>query len=210
MPLWKNVLAVSLLVSVPLVSQERMQPVGLSEFFQGMKGTFVLLDGQTGQYRAHDTTRVKTRFIPASTFKIPHTLIILETGLAADEEFTLRWNPERDPAQDWWPNSWRGDQTLRSAFRNSVVWFYQETARRIGEHQMRAYLRAFDYGNQDLGGGIDRFWLDGELRISPVEQISFLQRVFRADIRLSRTTRNMLRDIMLLEQDGDFRLYGKT
>ena len=67
---------------------------------------------------------------------------------------------------------------------------------------MRAYVRAFDYGNQDIGGGIDRFWLDGELRISALEQVHFLRRVFDGSIHLSDHTRDILRDIMLLDSDG--------
>ncbi len=57
--------------------------------------------------------------------------------------------------------------------KHSVVWFYQEVARRIGAERMQAHLDALGYGNRDISGGIDKFWLTGGLRISPHEQIDF-------------------------------------
>jgi beta-lactamase class D len=53
--------------------------------------------------------------------------------------------------------SWNQDHTLRSAIRDSVVWYYQELARRVGDEQMQHYVAAVEYGNQDISGGIDLF-----------------------------------------------------
>ena len=39
---------------------------------------------------------------------------------------------------------------------------YQEIARRIGEERMQKYVDLFDYGNRNIGGGIDQFWVTGE------------------------------------------------
>src|SRR5690606_26270393 len=131
----------------------------------------------------------QTRFLPASTFKIPNSLIALETGIASGADFALAWDSTAVPPQPWWPDAWRQpEQTLRSAFQHSVVWYYQELARRIGEERMATYVAQFDYGNHDIGGGIDQFWLDGALRISPMEQVAFLQRFYQGDLGISDST----------------------
>ena len=63
--------------------------------------------------------------------------------------------------------AWNKDHTLRSAIAVSAVPVYQEIARRIGAERMQKYVDLFDYGNRDIGGGIDQFWLTGNLRIDP-------------------------------------------
>ena len=50
--------------------------------------------------------------------------------------------------------------------KQSVVWYYQELARRVGPERMQKWVTAFRYGNEDISGGIDRFWLESALRIS--------------------------------------------
>jgi len=80
----------------------------------------------------------------------------------------------------------RRDQTVRTAFRDSVVWFYQDVATRIGEQQMKRYLTQFNYGNQDISGGIDRFWLGSSLRISAEEQVAFLMKFYRGELGYRR------------------------
>jgi len=52
---------------------------------------------------------------------------------------------------------------MKSAFRYSVVWYYQELARRVGEKQMKKYLSKNHYGNADTGDKID------ELKILKVD-----------------------------------------
>ncbi len=63
----------------------------LGRFFAGVEGTFVLLDAQTRRIIRYNPERARTRFLPASTYKIPNTLIALETGVASGPEFPLVW-----------------------------------------------------------------------------------------------------------------------
>jgi beta-lactamase class D len=91
-----------------------------------------------------------------------------------------------------------------------VVWYYQELARRIGPERMREYLRRFDYGNADIGGGIDQFWLTGDLRISADEQVAFLRRFLGDALGVSPRTAEIARDLLVLEETPDYRLSGKT
>lgn len=171
----------------------------------GVEGTFVLYDLQADRYLVHDAERARTRFIPASTFKIVNSLIALETGSIADTATVLAWDGRtRDVA------AWNRDHSMTTAFRYSVVWYYQEAARRIGAERMRAYLQRLGYGNADIGGGIDRFWLDGALRISAVEQVDLLVRLYRDDLPFAQSTLDAVKGIMVEARGADYVLRAKT
>ena len=173
-------------------------------------GTFVLLDGRTAQMQCYNCARANQRFLPASTFKIANALIALETGVADGADFALPWNSETAPHQAWWPDAWAKDQTLKSAFAASVVWYYQELARRIGLERMQSDVHRFRHGNEDISGGIDQFWLTGGTRISAVEQVDFLRRFHQNQLGASAHSTNVVKDILVLEQTPHYRLSGKT
>lgn len=81
----------------------------------------------------------------------------------------------------------------------------------IGAHQPHAaYVDRFNYGNRDISGGIDQFWLTGWLRISANEQVKFLRRFYVNQFGLSERTVQMTKDILVLEETPDYRLSGKT
>lgn len=182
----------------------------LSRFFGEIKGAFVLLDAQTGRTVRHDPERAATRFLPASTFKIPNTLIALETGVATGPDFALAWDSAAAPRQAWWPGVWARDHTLKSALPASVVWFYQELARRTGPERMQGYLDRFGYGNREISGGIDQFWLTGGLRISPEEQVEFLRRFYFGELGASERSTRIVKELLVLEETPGYRLSGKT
>lgn len=185
-------------------------PPDLAPLFGDVQGTFVLLDLQTGERVVHDAERARTGFIPASTFKIPNTLIALETGVASGAEFFLAWDSVAAPREDWWPDAWARDNTLRTALPASVVWFYQELARRIGAERMHEYLERFGYGNRDISGGIDQFWLTGGLRISAEEQVDFLRRFLLGELGVSEASTSLVKELLVLEETPTYRLSGKT
>lgn len=193
--------------------ESRHGPVHASDigrFFEGVEGTIVLLDAQSGQTLCHNPERARTAFLPASTFKIPNTLIALETGVASSPDFALAWNSAAAPRQPWWPAVWAQDHTLRTALPNSVVWFYKELARRIGPDRMQSYLGRFDYGNHDISGGIDQFWLSGGLRISAEQQVDFLRRFYFGELPVSERATRAAKDALIMEETPLYRLSGKT
>lgn len=182
----------------------------LGRYFGGIPGTFVLLDARTGRRLRRDPARAARRFPPASTFKIANTLIALETGVIAGPDTVLVRDPDRAPRQAWWPAAWGDRHTLRSALAGSVVWYYQELARRIGLERMQAYVDRFDYGNRDLSGGIDRFWLTGGLRISADEQVDFLRRFHFGELDISARNTRITKELLVLEQTPGYRPNGKS
>lgn len=185
----------------------------LTDFFAGIDpsdATFVVYHPMSGQIIRHNTVRAQQRFIPASTYKIPNSLIALETEVAKGAEHMIPWDVAVKPDEGFWSPAWSGNHTLRSAIRLSVYWYYQTIAREIGVERMQEYLDQFDYGNQDLGGGIDQFWLHGDLRISPNEQVRFLERMYSGKLGLSARTTQIVKEILVLEETESYRLSGKT
>ncbi len=168
-----------------------------------------MLDAARGQYVRLNPERASQRFPPCSTFKIPNTLIALETGAAADADHLVKYDPALKLEGQGPNGAWGRDHTLRSAFANSVVWYYQDIARRVGAARMGTFLRQFDYGDQNTSGGIDRFWLT-TLRVSANEQVDFLRRFHEGRLDVSERTTTVAKSIMVAETNARWRLSGKT
>lgn len=187
--------------------------VDLTDFFLGIDpndATFVVYHPLSGQIIRHNAVWARQRFIPASTYKIPNSLIALETEVAKGAEHMIPWDSAFKPAEGFWSTEWSRNHTLRSAIRLSVYWYYQVLAREIGTERMQEYLDQFDYGNRDMDGGIDQFWLHGDLRISPNEQVRFLERMYNGKLGLSARSTRIVKEILVLEENADYRLSGKT
>ena len=187
--------------------------VDLSAHLNGLDGAFVLYDRNAERYVRHNPARAAERFSPCSTFKIPNSLIALDTGVATGADFAIPWDREKDPPQPWWDElglDWKRDHTLASALRNSVVWFYQELARRIGAERMASYLERFDYGNRDISDGVDRFWLTGSLAISADEQVEFLRRLYGERLGASHEATEIVKEILVLDRGATHVLSAKT
>ncbi len=162
-----------------------------------------LSDGATW---VSNPARAEQRFPPASTSKIVHTLIAIETGYAApDSEFewdgTVRF-----------VDAWNRDQTLASAFAVSAVWVYQRMTSDLGAVTMAEWIDRLDYGNEDVGSEADltTYWLQGPLSISASEQIGFLGRLATNDLPLSADSLATAKSIMVADTGEDWTLYAKT
>jgi beta-lactamase class D len=177
----------------------------LEKYFQGFRGAFVLYDLNRNRYIRYNAERCAERFIPASTFKIMNSLIGLETGVIPDENYVIQWDGTKYDIP-----SWNQDHTLKTAIQNSVVWYYQELARRVGKEKMQRYVDAANYGNKDIAGQIDTFWLEGGLRISADEQVEFLKRLYQGDLPFSQRSMNIVKVILVLERTESYQLSGKT
>ncbi|NNE47830.1 MAG: class D beta-lactamase [Rhodothermales bacterium] len=171
----------------------------------GVTGTFVLYDPAARRYLVHNPDRARERFIPASTFKVLNSLVALETGVVADTTTVFEWDGvERSIPQ------WNRDHTLATAFESSTVWVYQELSRRIGAVRMQDHVGRAGYGNANIGGGIDQFWLSGDLRISATEQVNFLQRLHERRLPFSERTVDLVEGIMVEGRGPDHVLHGKS
>src|SRR5438128_2760524 len=175
-------------------------------FDLGTEGTFVGYKVDDYLIIASDKIRSGEDRLPASTFKVPNSLIALETGVVADpDKDVFKWDGVTRSIEPW-----NKDHTLRSAIAASAVPVYQEIARRIGAERMQKYVDRFDYGNRDIGGGIDQFWLTGNLRVDPVQQIDFVDRLRRGVLPVSKRSQELTRDILPVTKVGDATIRAKS
>ena len=193
--------------STNLFAQDWQSQKNWAKFFTDaqVQGTIAVLDQRNQSALVYDLKRAQTPFIPASTFKIPHALFALDAGIIKDEFQVLPWDGVKRTF-----DFWNRDQNLRSSIRQSVVWVYQRFARELGETREREYLKRIDYGNAQPTGGIDQFWLTGGLRISAIEQITFLQKLYRNQLPFRIDHQRLVKDVMINEAQKDYILRAKT
>jgi len=169
-----------------------------------VSGALVLTNRDGSRSYVHNEVRAAQPLLPASTFKIPNTLIALETG-AITPQGTFVWD-----GKDKGVPAWNKDQTLASAYKNSCVWCYQELAQKIGTTAYQQWLKKIDYGNANPGPELTTFWLSGDLRISAQQQITFLKKLYKHELPFKAASYDALHSIMLMEEKPDYRLYAKT
>lgn len=170
-----------------------------------VEGSFVLYDQSNDKFTFYNQKQYKEQFSPASTFKICNSLIGLETGVIKDEDFIIPWDSvvRQNP-------KWNQDHDLKTAYKNSTVWYYRELARRVGGEKMKFWLDKANYGNADTSGSIDLFWLKGGLRVTPEQQIDFLKRLHDNELPFSERTVSIVKQIMIAKDTLDYVVRAKT
>jgi beta-lactamase class D len=209
-----------LVVQFPAYSQAnsnieaQKQQVGFSKHFKslGVNGSIIIYDLNQDLFYQHNRDRNDTAFLPGSTYKIPNSLIALETGVIQNDVDVLTWDGITRGLADAPIDEWNQDLNMRLAFKYSAVWFYQVLARKVGHQRMQNFVTKISYGNQNIGGkeDLDKFWLEGELRITPRQQIDFLRRLQQNDLPFARKKIDLVKDIAIAEQTSSYVLRGKT
>ncbi|TIP14068.1 class D beta-lactamase [Mesorhizobium sp.] len=171
----------------------------------------LILDAASGETLYRDGV-CDQRFSPASTFKVPLSLIGYDAGILSDEH-TPAWDykPEFKAVK-------RDQKTVDPTIweRDSVLWFSREITRRLGSERFAGYVSKFDYGNADVSGntgkddGLTRSWVNSSLKISPVEQVNFLRRLLAGKLPVSDKAHAMTEAILPSFQAGGWTVQGKT
>jgi beta-lactamase class D len=167
--------------------------------------SFEIYDNTHDQVFYYNKERNSRPFSPASTFKIVNSLIGLETNLAPDIDYIIKWDGIKR-----WNKNWNQDLTMQQAFDYSAVPYYQALARKIGKDTMQSYLDRLRYGNKTIGDSVDQFWLDGSLKVTPDEQVGFLKRMYFDKLELSKRSQRLVRSLMLKEKNKEYKLSYKT
>lgn len=203
------VLLASIISSAAMANDHALDKPDWSKYFTEFEatGTLVVVDERKTPPATfvYNRDRSMRRYSPASTFKIPHTLFALDAGAVADEFQVFRW----DGVKRTFPGH-NQDQNLRSAMRNSTLWVYQRFAQHIGESKARSYLQRANYGNADPSTSRGDYWVDGNLGISALEQISFLRNLFRNTLPFKVEHQRLVKDLMIKQATSDWILRAKT
>jgi beta-lactamase class D len=180
----------------------------LGKFFDSahVTGSFGLFDNGAGDFTVYNLKRFRdSAFLPASTFKIVNSLIGIETGVISNEKMVIRWDSVKR-----WNADWNKDLTMEEAFNVSAVPYYQEVARRIGRERMKKWIDTLAYGNKNISGPIDSFWLNNTLKITADEQLGLVKRLYFDQLPFIKRTQEIVRNVMLQENNASYKLSYKT
>jgi beta-lactamase class D len=212
--IWQSAQSAFTLPKLQLLTSESVniaqtQQIDFQPRFQELEveGAILIQDLNQDQTYQYNPQRNATDFLPASTFKIFNSLISLETGVIPNELAILTWDGVTREVPEW-----NRDLNMKEAIKLSAIWFYQVLARRVGYDRMQEKVQQVGYGNGNIGSpeSIDKFWLEGELRITPQQQIQFLRRLYNDDLPFSARSLSLVKDIMIVEQTPEYTIRGKT
>lgn len=179
----------------------------LKKYFdaKNVDGCFTMLNNADGSVTVYNMALDTMRLTPASTFKIPNSLIALQTGIAINDSMVIKWDGIKR-----WNDDWNKDMNMREAFKVSNVGYYQEIARRIGKDTMQRWLDSLGYGNRNIGNYVDSFWLNNDLKISPDEQLGMLKRLYFDQLPFRKSVQETVKSMMLQEDNNLYKLSYKT
>lgn len=181
---------------VPIGPRIRLAaPAGarVQELPRALRECFVLLSLDGAEMYVSNDDECLTASAPASTFKVPHALIALETGVVKDALALVKWDGTKKPFPVF-----ERDHSLDSALKWSVLWFFQKTAATIGRKRMLANLKKLGYASDTFEGELTAFWINGDLEISPAEQLNFLRRMFLYQLPVARAHVDVVKRALLM------------
>jgi len=169
-------------------------------------GCFGLFDNALGHFTVYNLKRYRdSAYSPASTFKIVNSLIGIQTGKISDENMVIKWDGVKR-----WNEDWNKDLSMAEAFKVSSVNYYQEVARRIGHDTMKKWIDTLGYGNKNISGPIDSFWLNNRLKITPDEELGLVKKLYFDQLPFFKRTQEIVRKVMLREDNANYKLSYKT
>lgn len=169
---------------------------GLKKYFDSsnVEGSFAFLNNQLGDITVYNMSLDTTRLSTGTSFKIPETLIGLQTGKITNE------NTQIDSSK----------LTLKEAFAESSVRYFQSLANQIGKDTMQFWLDSIGYGNKNISSSSDSFWLNNDLKISPDEQLGLMSRLYFEQLPFQKYAQKTIENMMLQEDDTLYKLSYAT
>ncbi len=184
---------------------QNVETMDLSSYFKGTDGTFILYDTSSGQYQIYNQELSTKRISPDSTFKIYSGLFALEEGIIHYDASNREWD-----GTTYSFDTWNKDQTLATAMQNSVNWYFQNLDIQLGYQKLYSYYKKISYGNCDLTAGINYYWAESSLKISPVEQVMLLSNLLKNKWNFKEENIQAIKNSLFISNISIGRLYGKT
>jgi beta-lactamase class D len=181
--------------------------VDYNAIFTGKDGCFILYDLTTNkQVVKYNEKHCAERFSPASSFKIAIAIMVFDQKILKDENSIIKWDGVNRSLV-----TWNQDQTAKTWLEYSTVWVSQKFTSQIGTSRIKKYLADFNYGNQDISGGITQFWLSSTLTISANEQLEFLKLFWSDKLPVTREAMELTKRSLHTEKSEDGNVItGKT
>ena len=171
-----------------------------------VQGSLLIYDSKADTYYSNNFDWSNKGQLPASTFKIPNSIIALESEVVESDSTLFEWDGQKRAYK-----MWERDLIFKEAFHLSCVPCYQQIARKVGVNNMKSYLNKLQYGNILVDSAtIDNFWLRGKSKVSQFEQISFLKKFYNKQLPISERTDSIMRRMMIIDDNGELKISGKT
>lgn len=187
------------------ISSKNITSVDLSDYFGDYEGCFVLYDLEEDTWQIYNMEQAEKRISPDSTYKIYDALFALEEGIITPDNSFVAWDGQENPFAVW-----NTDQTLSSAMASSVNWYFQTMDTRLGSDRLAAYFQKIGYGNADVTGDISSYWMESSLKISPIEQVELLTKLYQNEFDFKAENIEAVKEAIQLSASSDTVLYGKT
>ncbi len=202
----------TLIIILTVLATNTFGQTNFQKYFDslGLTGSTTIYDYKNKRWIFTDNQDAETATLPASTFKIPNSLLALEFKAVQDENEILEWDGEQKLHLGNVVNSWNKDTDLKNAFKNSAIWFYVEVAKRIGRQRYQKTLSQCEYGNDNFSEQGADFWNYGEFAITPQNQIEFLIKLYDNNLPFSKQTIEKVKDIMISEKTDNYLYRDKT
>ena len=187
------------------IPSDKVSTIDLSVWFSGYEGSFVLYDLNGDTWNVYDMEQATLRTAPNSTYKIYDALFGLEEGVIAPDDSFMAWDGTNHPFE-----AWNGNQDLFSAMQSSVNWYFEEIDKQIGGAAIQDYIRKIGYGNEIVNANLSSYWMQGTLKISPVEQVELLTALYNNQFDFAPENINAVKNSICLFSSEGKNFYGKT
>lgn len=175
---------------------------------------FIIINGFTDEIVLEMGPHINERISPYSTFKITLSLMGYDAEILKDEK-TPTWDFQE--GYDDFLEPWKGPQTPQSWMKYSCVWYSKILALQLGLEKIQSYLTSIEYGNGDMSGGLAQpgptkvAWINSSLKISPKEQVDFIQKMISGQLPISPKAIQMTKLLLFKEESPEgWKLFGRT
>jgi len=150
----------------------------------GVNGSFGLFDNGQGKFTIYNLNRFRdSTYLPAGTFDIVQGLIGVQTGLVKDDSSLLKTDRENG---------------------------FGLLAQRIGKDTLKKWVDSLGYGNKNISGPIDSFWLNNHLKITSDEQLGLIKKLYFDQLPFYQHTQLLVRQALLTEKNTNYQLIYKA
>lgn len=173
----------------------------LKKYFDSSQvdGSFSFLNNQLGDITVYNMKLDTQQLSAGTSFKILNTLIGVQAGKIINENMIIK--------NDSTVNK---NLTLKEAFNKSSDSFFQSIARQIGKDTMKFWVDSISYGNKNISGPVDSFWLNNNLKISPDEQLGLMSKIYFEQLPFQKYAQQMVEGLMLQEDNTLYKLSYAT
>lgn len=126
-----------------------------------VNGSILIYDNDKNTFYSNDFDWAKNGKLPASTFKIPNSIIAVELGIIENDTTILKWDGQ---SREKWIF---GKKIYHLKMLLEFPVFLAIEIAGKSDNKMKEYLEKFEYKNMIFDSlTIDNFWLEGNSKIS--------------------------------------------